>query len=574
MQMQSRNWSSHPSRRSELIAAIYLFRSEIAIVGVLSMVANVLLLAPTLYMLQVFDRVLISRSELTLLGLSAIAFFLYVVMAFAEWMRSRILVHAGIRLDDRLSARVFSASFDATFEESGLAGANAVRDLMELRQFLTGVGVFAFFDVPWVPIYIGVLFVLHPWLGLMASVFVLIQGGLAWWAHWKTSRPSEVARVSSGGDHFFIQSKLRHSETLESMGMVANLVRQWRQRHNKSLVLGKVAQNMLHQVTAVSRFIRYSQQSLALGMGGLLVIDGQITPGAMIASNLLTSRALAPIDMLVGIWKSFAGARAAFSRLESLLQNYPAKSRAIRQQPPIGTLSLVDVVARVPGRPDAVLKNVSLNASPGTLTVIVGPSGSGKSTLAKVILGIWPDVTGSVLLDGIPIETWDRSDLGPHIGYLPQDVELFEGTIAENIARFNELESEKVIEAAKSTGLHEMILRFPKGYDTSIGEAGRLLSGGQRQRIALARAVYGKPALLMLDEPNSNLDEAGELALIKTIMDLKNKGKTVFLITHRTAAMSENDYLIVMEDGRIKHAGMRDVVVAELQKPLEQSSSQ
>jgi len=553
------------------MAAIYFFRSEIVIVGLLSMVANVLMLAPTLYMLQVFDRVLISHSELTLLGLSAIALFLYVVMASAEWMRSKILVLSGIRLDDRLSARVFGASFDATFENSGLAGANAVRDLMELRQFLTGAGVFAFFDVPWVPIYIGVLFVLHPWLGFMAGAFVLVQGGLAWWAHWKTRRVSEVARAASGDAHLYIQSKLRQSETLESMGMVVHLIRRWRLRHNRSLALDSTAQSMLHQVTAVSKFVRYSQQSFALGMGGLLVIGGQISPGAMIASNLLTSRALAPIDMLVAIWKSFARARAAFVRLESLLESYPAKNRVMGLPPPVGSLSLVDVIARAPGKTDPILKKVSLTAAAGSLTVIVGSSGSGKSTLARVILGIWPDVSGSVLLDGNPIGSWDRTELGTYIGYLPQDIELFDGTVAENIARFSKLESEKVIEAAKSTGLHDAILRLPRGYDTSIGEAGRLLSGGQRQRIGLARAVYGRPALLVLDEPNANLDEAGELALMKTIVELKSKGTTVFLITHRTAAMTANDQLIVMEDGRIKHAGTRDDVIAALQRPQETS---
>lgn len=560
-----RSGTSRVFARSELVASIYLFKGELAIVAALSMLANVLMLAPTLYMLQVFDRVLVSQSEFTLLALSAIAFFLYGVMAFAEWMRSRVLVLAGIRLDDRLSTRVFTESFNSNLQQPGHAHAGAVNDLRELRQFLTGIGVFAFFDTPWIPIYIGVLFVLHPWLGMMAVLFAMIQGALAWWAHWKTAKLSEMAQLATIEDNHYLQSKLRNAETLESMGMVQNVVRHWRSRHYAYLTKSNTVQGVAHRVTAISKFAKYSQQSLALGLGGLLVIDGKISPGAMIAANLLTARALAPIDMLVGIWSSFVGARSAFFRLESLLAQYPPRKRQ-HQKAPLGHVRLTDVVATAPGRTEPVLKNVSLEAVPGSLTVVVGPSGSGKSTLARVIMGIWPDVSGGVFLDEVAIDSWDRVELGPHIGYLPQEVELFDGTIAENIARFNPLESEKVIAAAESSGLHEMILRFPKGYDTPIGAFGGMLSGGQRQRIALARAVYGKPAVVVLDEPNANLDEAGEIALMKTILGLKMEGKTVFLITHRTTAMAATDQLIVMQDGRIKLAGFRDAVVLALQK--------
>jgi ATP-binding cassette subfamily C exporter for protease/lipase len=552
--------------RSELTATIYLFKRELVIVAVLSMVANVLMLAPTLYMLQVFDRVLVSQSELTLLALSAITLFLFVMMAFAEWMRSRVLINAGIRLDDRLSTRVFASGFNARLKQAPGAPTNAVGDLMELRQFLTGNGVFAFFDLPWVPVYIGVLYVLHPWLGISAVVFALIQAALAWWAHWQTTKPSETANHAAAQDQDYLQGKLRNADTLESMGMVQNLIHHWRAHHYNYLVLGSHAQAVTHRVTAVSKFVRYTQQSLALGLGGLLVIKGQISPGAMIAANVLTSRALSPIDMMVGIWRSFLSAREAFLRLESLFAKHPWQSK-----PPIGQLpgtgvQLVNVVASAAGRPSPILKNVTLDMAPGSMTVVMGPSGSGKSTLARVIVGIWPDVTGLVLLGGTPIQNWDRMEIGPHIGYLPQDIELFEGTIAQNIARFNQLDSAKIIEAAISTGLHEMILRFPKGYDTPIGEAGGLLSGGQRQRIGLARAVYGKPALVVLDEPNANLDDAGEAALMHTVIGLKNEGRTIVLITHRPASMASTDQLVVMEDGRIKAAGFRDAVVLALQQ--------
>ena len=559
--------------RSELTATVYLFRRELFIVALLSMIANMLMLAPTLYMLQVFDRVLVSQSEVTLLALSAIALFLFFMMAFAEWMRSRVLINAGIRLDARLSTRVFTAGFNAHLKQAVGAPTNAVGDLMELRQFLTGNGVFAFFDLPWVPVYIVVLYVLHPWLGASAVVFAMVQGALAWWAHRLTVKPSEAANHAAAQDQAYMQSKLRNAETLESMGMVQNLIQRWRANHYNYLSLDILAQAVTRHVTAVSKFVRYTQQSLALGLGGLLVIQGQISPGAMIAANLLTSRALAPIDMMVGIWRSFLVAREAFLRLEALFAKHPWHLKApVRKIPDTG-VQLVNIVANAAGRPRPILKNVTLEMAPGTMTVVMGVSGSGKSTLARVIVGIWPDVTGDVLLGGTPIQDWDRLEIGPHIGYLPQDIELFEGTIAENIARFDRQDSAKIIEAAESTGLHEMILRFPKGYDTHIGEAGGLLSGGQRQRIGLARAVYGKPALVVLDEPNANLDEAGEAALLQTIIGLKNEGKTIVLITHRPAAMASTDQLVVMEDGRIKAAGLRDAVVLALQQEKQQAAA-
>lgn len=548
-------------KRSELMAALGLFKRELIIVSLLSMVANVLMLSPTLYMLQVFDRVLVSQSELTLLALSLIALFLYMVMAFAEWMRSRVLIIAGIRFDDRLSSRVFDASFDAQLNPTGIASSRAVGDLMQLRQFLTGNGIFAFFDIPWVPVYIFVLYVLHPWLGVMAIVFSVIQAALAWWAHWCTVRLTQAANQASTEDYAYLQSKLRNAETLESMGMVNNLLHHWRERHDHYLTKSSEAHTVATRVSAVSKFVRYTQQSLALGLGGLLVIDGQISAGAMIAANVLTSRALAPIDMLVGVWRSFLETKEAFIRLEGLLSQYPRRKGITHNKSPRGYVQVVDLVATAPGRNKPILDRISLEFTPGTMTVVMGASGAGKSTLARAILGIWPHVQGAVLLDGAPILNWDRLELGPYLGYLPQDIELFEGTIAENITRFSKLESAKVIEAAKNTGLHAMILRLPKGYDTPIGEAGSILSGGQRQRIGLARAVYGKPSLVVLDEPNANLDDAGEAALMKAVHNLKMDGKTVILVTHRPAALSAADQVVILQDGRISMVGPRDTVL-------------
>jgi ATP-binding cassette subfamily C exporter for protease/lipase len=552
--------------RSELTAAIFALRRELSIVAALSMLANVLMLAPTLYMLQVFDRVLTSQNELTLLAVSAIALFLYAVMALAEQMRTRVLIIAGVQFDEKLGTRIFAASFDAYLNQAATIAPKAAGDLTVVRQFLTGNGIFAFFDVPWVPVYLAVLYIMHPWLGHMAVVFAFIQAALAWLAHRMTAAPTDVADKTASAEQLFLQSKLRNSEAVESMGMVVNLLEHWRARHHLAIDKATRAQFALSRISAISKFVRYTQQSLALGMGAVLAIDGQITPGAMIASNVLTSRALAPIDLLVNVWRPYFSAREAFFRLEGLLARYPRRLRAFKKTVPVGEVKLIDVVARAPGRNEPILRNVSLDTTPGILTVVMGPSGSGKSTLARVMVGIWSDVRGDVLLDGVAIDSWDRIELGPHIGYLPQDVELFEGTIAENIARFGQVDSAKVIEAAKTTGLHDMILRFPKGYDTTIGESGGMLSGGQRQRIGLARAVYGKPALIVLDEPNANLDEAGENALMLAVLDLKNEGKNIVLVTHRSAAMAATDRLVVMQNGRIQAMGPRDAVLLALQE--------
>ena len=552
-------------KRSDLTSTLWSFRREFVIVGIFSMIANVLMLAPTLYMLQVYDRVLASQSELTLIAMSLLTLFLFAIMAFAEWMRSRLLVRTGVRLDSQLSTQVFNASFESHLSQSGSNPSRAFGDLIQIRQFLTGNGIFAFFDAPWTPIYMAVLFFLHPWLGVLGVVFALLQAALAWFGHRNTLAPSEAAAAAQAEAGSFLQSKLRNAEVLESMGMIRSLQLRWAERHQTALARNGDSQHLMHRITAISKFIRYSQQSLALGAGALLVIDGQLSPGGMIAANVLMTRALSPIDMLVSSWRQFAGMRAAFVRLETLLADYPERDPALKRVAPTGQITLRKVFALAAGRAEPILKNVAFEVPAGCVTAILGPSGSGKSTLARVMVGIWPNVSGEVLLDGLPVEGWNRIELGPHIGYLPQDVELFEGSIAENIARFSQTDAAKVIEAAKSAGLHEMILRFPKGYDTSIGEAGNLLSGGQRQRIGLARAIYGNPMIVVLDEPNANLDDMGEAALYKTVEELKAKGKTVFLITHRPGAVAVADRILLLRDGTVQADGPRDAVVAALQ---------
>lgn len=552
------------SKGSPLRDALWSFRREFVLVGIFSAVANLLMLTPTLYMLNVYDRVMVSGSDLTLVAVSLICLFLLAVMALSEWTRSRVLVRLGMRLDEMLSTRVFNASFEDYLTSASRAPSRAFNELIQVRQFLTGNGIFALFDAPWAPIYIAVMFLLHPVLGWISIGFAVIQAALAWFGHHRTVKPATEASQAQTDAQVYLQGKLRNAEVLESMGMVGNLYQRWQREHQRAIDKATAAHAVTSRVTAFSKYVRHAQQSLSLGAGALLAIDGQLSMGAMIAANVLMSRALAPIDMLVSSWQGFIMARDSFRKLETLLASTNDTEPALRRVAPNGHLVLTNVTAPAPGRARPILKGISFEVPAGSVVAVLGPSGSGKSTLARCIMGIWPKMGGEVLLDGLPIRGWNRDELGPYLGYMPQDVELFDGSIAENIARFGEIDSDKVIAAARCAGLHEMILRFPKGYDTPIGEAGSFLSGGQRQRIALARAVYDDPVLIVLDEPNANLDDAGELALAQTVQQLKAKGSTIVLITHRPGIVGIADHIVLMQDGQLRASGPRDAVLASL----------
>ncbi len=559
--------------RNELSRTLWEFRHEFVVAGVFSMIANLLMLTPTVYMLQVYDRVMLSQSTGTLMAVSLITLFFFGVLTFAEWSRSKLLVRSGVRMDELLSKRLFHASYEAYLNPEVKNPSRAFNDLTEVRQFLTGNGIFAFFDAPWAPIYIAVLFMLHPWLGVMAIGFAAIQATLAWWGS-NASKPAQaVASKSQQDAGSYLQSKFRNAEVIESMGMLSHLYRRWADQNTRAMGHALNAQDVSGRVVAWSKFVRYTQQSLALGGGALLVIRGELSPGAMIAANVLMTRALAPIDLMVGTWPGFLSAKDAFVRLRDLLAAHPLRDKQELTVVPKGDLVLKEVIASAPGRKEPILNGISALMPAGTVTVVLGASGSGKSTLARVLLGIWPHDKGDVLLDGEPILKWDRMGLGPHIGYLPQDIELFDGTIAENIARAGQVVSDKVIAAAEASGLHQMILRFPKGYDTPMGEAGGLLSGGQRQRIGLARALYGEPALVVLDEPNANLDDEGEAALVRAVQVMKAKGKTVVLISHRPGIVGVADRLLILHQGTVQASGPRDGVLAALQKQREAAAS-
>ena len=550
--------------RSALARQLWLFRKEFIWVGIFSLIANVLMLTPTIYMLQVYGRVMKSGSELTLLMVTFFLVFFFIIMAFAEWLRSRLLVRVGVRLDEGLNSLVFKASFEAYLNRARHNVAEAFGDLTNIRQFLTANGVIAFFDIPWTPVYIVVIFLLNPFLGWLSVLFAVIQLALTFQIHRLSAREIESAAEAGNDSYRYVQSKLRNIEPIHAMGMGGNLRRRWFVLHDASLSKADHSLERQHRQQSFAKFVRYSMQSFTLGAGALMVIEGKMAVGSMIAANVLMSRALQPLDLVVATWKPFIQSRTAFLRLEKLLDEFPERESGLKHQDPLGEIKLEGLRATAEGRESPILHDLDALFPVGKVVVVIGPSGSGKSTLARCIVGVWPEMKGRVLIDGEPIESWDRMELGPHIGYLPQDIELFDGTIAENIARFGEIDSLKVIEAAKRTGIHEMILRFPRGYDTQIGEAGGMLSGGQRQRLGLARAMYGNPAILVLDEPNANLDDAGERSLLQAVGDLRKASKTVILITHRPSILEVADLLVVMQDGKIVRCGARDEVLAAL----------
>jgi len=537
------------------------FKREFIWVGVFSLVANLLMLTPTIYMLQIYDRVLQSRSELTLLVLTVIVLAFFVIMGFAEWLRSRLLVRIGVRLDEQLNSLVFHAGFSAFLKKAKHNTVQTFTDLTNIRQFLTGTGVIAFFDMPWTPVYLVFMFLLHPVIGWLGILFALIQAASAWWSHFATAGSIEKASDTSVASSSYVQGKLRNIEPVHAMGMSLPLRERWLERHAEAIDASSELHHRQQRQQSINKFIRYTMQSLTLGAGALLVLNGEMTTGGMIAGNVLMSRALAPLDMMVTTWKQFIQARAGFLRLEELLSGFDMPEPIEQTQDIRGDIRAEGLSASAAGGTIPILHGIEAAFRPGELVAMVGPSGSGKSTFARCLVGIWPETKGVVLIDSIPVEEWDRSILGPHIGYLPQDVELFEGTFAENIARFQEVDPDKVIAAATATGIHEMILRFPKGYDTPIGMAGGMLSGGQRQRVALARALYGDPSIIILDEPNANLDEAGERALGTVLRQMADAGKTVLLITHRPAVLALADRIMVMQEGHILHNGTRDEIL-------------
>ena len=554
-----------PSDNTELQRALGQARGSFLAVGGFSLVINLLMLVPVIYMLQLYDRVVPTGNQSTLLMLTVIVLFLFAVMGALDWIRSQILVRVGTRLEAGLRERLFEVAFHGRL--SGInknASAQPIDDFRNLRQFLSGSGMTAVFDAPCMPLYIGAMFVLHPWFGWAAVATGLLVITVALINQFSTGRLIDKATRTANAGRGRLNSTLANAEVIESMGMSGDLGRRWSADSNKVLALQSTAASRSGLLTALSRHLRMAAQSMVLGIGAYLAIAGEVSPGLMIAGSILLGRALAPIDVLVGNWKGFVNARAEYRRLNELLRAVPTQPERMELPTPKGALKVEHAVINPPGSRAPVVKAVSFEIAPGEVVGLIGPSGSGKSTLVRALLGIWNCQQGHVRLDGADIATLDRSRLGPHIGYLPQDIELFDGTVSENIARFVEPDPEQVVAAAKLAGVHELILRLPDGYDTRIGIGGCMLSGGQRQRLGLARALYGKPALVVLDEPNSNLDDAGDAALHHALRQLGNRGTTVIIVTHRPSVLRTLDKLLVLQDGTIKAFGPPGQVMSDL----------
>ena len=553
--------------RSEVRAALAKSRGAFFMTGVFSFFINLLMLTAPLYMLQIYDRVLASRSEPTLIVLTVLAGGLLLVMGGLDLIRSRVLVRVGVKMDALLNARVFSAVFAQVLRGGRGQRAQALRDLDSLRQFLTGPGPFAFFDAPWAPLYLAVVFLFHPVLGFVALAGAIVLFSMALINELVTRRPLQLANAQAIAANGFAEASLRNAEVLEALGMLPAIRKRWTAQHCQGLTLQATASDRAATLTSWSKAVRISLQVAILGFGAMLAIQQIITPGVMIAASILMGRALAPVEQAIGQWRHFVGARQAYRRLEELLQAIPEAAARLTLPKPEGRLAVEQLVAAPPGSQKPVLKGVSFTLAPGEALGVIGPSASGKSTLARNLVGVWAPQSGAVRLDGAEVQGWDAEQLGPHLGYLPQDVELFAGNVAENIARFSaEATPEAVVAAARAAGVHDMILQLDKGYDSEIGEQGCVLSGGQRQRVGLARALYGAPALVVLDEPNASLDAAGDEALTQAILGLKARGATVVVMAHRPSAIAAVDKLLMLREGRVEAFGPKEEVIAKVTK--------
>lgn len=533
-------------------------------IGAFSLAINLLTFVAPLYMMQLFDRVLSSRSIDTLVMLTVIACAALAVLSLIDGIRSQILARIGTWLSDLLGPRVLGGALQAVLRGDGARAGQGLRDLATLRGFLTGPAITPLMDVPWAPIFLLALFTLHPVLG-----FVGLGGGallflLAIANEVLTKRPLQEAGVAAGRTQHRTEAALRNAEVVRSMGMLAGVVRLWQHDNAAASAAQIEAGNRGALILAVSKFLRLTVQTTIMGVGAWLVIEHDVSPGAMFASSFLLGRALAPVENAIGTWRSLVTARIAYRRLGELLALTPTSAPGMALPAPAGELR-VEGASYVPaGATAPTLRGVSFTLAPGQVLGIIGPSAAGKSTLARLIAGSWQPSAGHVRLDGASIAVWLDAGGSRHFGYLPQDVELFAGTVRENIGRLGEAEASAVVEAARLAGLHETIMRLPRGYDSEIGEAGLRLSGGQRQRIGLARALFGNPRLVVLDEPNASLDSEGEAALLDAIAHLKAQGTTVVIIAHRSNVLALADKLLVLRHGAVDLFGDCGEVIAQL----------
>lgn len=552
--------------RGELAGALLTYKRSFVHIGVFSGVINILMLAPALYMLQVYDRVLASGNEMTLLMLTVMLLGMYTFMGGLEWVRSLVVLRLGTGFDRKLSPRIYDAAFSANLKTGKLNAAQPLEDLQQLRQFATGQSLFALFDAPWFPVYVLVMFYFHPalgWFALGGTALLMLVG----WINERVSRPhlqkaGELA-IASRRD---AGANLRNAEVIAGMGMLANLRRRWAEQHLAYVREQNLAGARMAKIQGWSKALRMAVQSLALGLGAWLVLEHQMTAGMMIAGSILLGRALAPIDQIIGASRQWTQVKEAERRLSQLLEEFPPLAKGMDFPRPAGHLAVEQLLAAPPSQTQPVLHGINFKLAAGETLVVIGPSGAGKTTLARCLVNAWPPLRGKVRLDSAPLDQWRPEALGALIGYLPQDVQLFAGTVAENIARFGEVNEAKVIAAAQMAGVHELILQLPEGYQTRLGENGMGLSGGQRQRVGLARALYGEPCLVVLDEPNANLDEAGDAMLAEAIGRMKAAGITLVLITHKPNILKQADKLLILHAGAQAAFGPLAEVMQRMQR--------
>ena len=555
--------------RSELGVALARCRSAFIGVGVFSAFINLLMLTGPLFMLQIYDRVLPSRSIPTLIGFAVLTTALYAFQALLEGVRSRVLVQIGAALDKSLSSRVYWLVSRLPLLARGQGdGLQPIRDLDQIRSFLSGTGTAALFDLPWVPLYLGICFLFHPLIGVAAVVGGLILFAITLCAEVLTRAPTKAASEIGAKRNALLEATRRNAEVVHAMGMGGRLAERWGTVNGAYMQRHRRASDVAGSLSTLSRAVRLLIQSLILGLGAYLVIMQAASPGIIIASSILVSRALAPVELAIANWRGFVATRQARERLTETLALLPKTQTPLQLPKPEHTLVVDHVTAVPPANRRIVLQDVDFTLKAGSALGVIGPSASGKSSLARVLVGVWPAARGSVCLDGAGLDRWSPESLGQHVGYLPQSVELFEGTVAENISRFEaSTDPEAVLTAAKAAGVHELILALPDGYETQIGESGASLSAGQRQRVALARALYGEPFLVVLDEPNSNLDEEGDRALASAIKGVRDRQGIVVVIAHRPSALAAADVVLVLMNGRQQRFGPKEEVLRGLMRP-------
>lgn len=561
---------------SELRAALFELRPYFVRVGWFSLLGSLLVLAPSGYMLEVYDRVVNSRNHMTLWMLTLLILGVYVLMEVLEWARSEVMRAASVELDERLRVRIFQAIFDANLKRLPGGTQQPLNDFKQVREFLYSPVLLGMMESPVSLVMLVLLFLISPVLGWTSIMFACVITVVGWFNERSTKPPLMQANRSAIAAQQYADGSLRNAQVIESMGMLRDIHGRWMEKQRDFLNLQAQASESAGGYQAVSKFLQTTLSSALLGLACWLLLHNSLNGGdaMMIMASVFGGRVVAPLVQAVSQWQTVINVRDAWSRLDHLLESVPMRRQGMPLPAPRGALQVEQLMAGAPGNQANILKGVAFMLNPGEVLAVVGPSASGKTTLARLLTGLWPAVMGKVRLDGADVFTWDKSELGPHVGYLPQGVELFDGSLAENIARFGLVDMAKVEAAARAVGLHDFIMALPQGYSSPVGRDGAMLSGGQRQRVGLARAIYGDPVFVVLDEPNSSLDEEGDAALAAAIQTMKSRGTTFVVMTHRTSVLAVADKMLVLRDGQMQAFGPRDEVLMALQKAQQQMQAQ